>query len=46
MMMKTINIVFNAAMTLIVWFAVALLAIVTFHLLAIGGFTIYHLLHP
>ncbi len=46
MMMKTIHVVFNAAVTFIVWFAVALLAIVTFHLLAVGGFTLYYLLHP
>jgi hypothetical protein len=45
MMIKTIHVVFNAAVTLIVWFAVALLAIVTFHLLAIGGLTVYQLLH-
>jgi hypothetical protein len=43
--MKTISIVLSAAVTFIVWIAVALLAIVTFHLLAMGWFTIYHLLN-
>ena len=44
MMMKTLNTALNLLMTFVVWLAVAMLAIVTFHLLAMGAFTVYHLL--
>ena len=44
MMIKTINIVLSKLVTLVVWCAVALLAVVIFHALVIGGFTVYHLL--
>lgn len=46
MLIKTINVVVETVVTLIVWFAVLLLALVTFQVLVIGGFTVYHLLHP
>jgi hypothetical protein len=45
MVIKTIHSVLGVLMTLIVWCAVVLLAIVTFHWLVISGFAIYHLLH-
>jgi hypothetical protein len=44
-MIKTIHIVLGALVTFIVWFAVVLLALVTFHVLVMGGFTVYHLLN-
>jgi hypothetical protein len=46
MMIKTINVVFGALLTILVWCAVLLLAVVTFRALVIGAFTVYHLLHP
>lgn len=49
MMMKTINTTLGVMVALSVWCAVAMLAlfvaVIALHVLLIGGFTIYHLIH-
>jgi hypothetical protein len=45
MMIKTINITLNILVAFSVWCAAVMFAIVTLHVLVMGGFTVYHLMH-
>jgi len=45
MIIKTINITLGVLVALSVWCAAVMFAIVTMHVLVMGGFTVYHLLH-
>ncbi len=45
MMIKTINITLGVLVAFSVWCAAVMLAIVTLHVLVIGAFIAYHLMH-
>jgi hypothetical protein len=45
MMIKTINITLGVLVAFSVWSAAVMFAIVTLHVLVMGGFTVYHLMH-
>jgi hypothetical protein len=45
MMIKTINVTLGVLVAFSVWCAAVMFAIVTLHVLVIGGFTVYHLLN-
>jgi hypothetical protein len=45
MIIKTMKITLNALVALSVLCAAVMLAIVTLHVLVVGGLTVYHLMH-
>ena len=45
MIMKTLNITVGVLVAFSVWCAAVMFAIVALHVLVIGGFTVYHLMH-
>ena len=44
-MMKTVQITLGVLVAFSVWCAAVIYAIVTLHVLVIGGFSVYHLMH-
>ena len=45
MIIKTINITLGVLVAFSVWCAAVMFAIVTLHVLVVGGFTVYHLMN-
>ena len=45
MVINTINITLGVLVAFSVWCAAVMFAIVTLHVLVIGGFTVYYLMH-
>jgi len=45
MIIKSINITLGVLVAFSVWCAAVIFAIATLHVLVIGGFTVYHLMH-
>jgi hypothetical protein len=46
MMIKTINITLGVLVAFSVWCAAVMFAILALRVMVIGGFSVYHLLHP
>jgi len=45
MIIKTINITLGVLVAFSVWCAALVFAVATLHVLVMGGFTVYHLIH-
>jgi len=45
MMIKTFNITLGVLVAFSVWCAAVMFAIATLHVLVVGGFALYHLMH-
>lgn len=45
MIIKTINITLGVLVAFSVWCAAVVLTVLTLHVIVIGGFTVYHLMH-